>query len=70
MAIDSLFDRGDRRDWEEFASVIRHDRQVAKDALHMARNHANVGSAKLAEVLVRHFYGPEDNAASLDREAE
>ncbi len=57
MAIDSLFERGDKRDWQEFASVLRDDKSVARDALFMCDHHANIESAALARVLIRHFYG-------------
>ncbi|MCC6328060.1 MAG: hypothetical protein IT174_06070 [Acidobacteria bacterium] len=56
-AIDSLFDRGMRADWEEFASALREDKQLALDTLYMCEHHSNTGSAALAEVLLRHFYG-------------
>lgn len=56
-AIDSLFDRGVRADWEEFAAALRDDKKLAIDTLYMCERHSNTGSARLAEVLVRHFYG-------------
>lgn len=57
MAIDSLFDRGKPEDWKEFASALKHDRQIALDAIYMSKHHAERGAAELAHVLVRHFYG-------------
>ncbi len=59
MAIDSLFDRGIRRDWEEFVSAMRKDKRLAKDTLFMCDHHQNIESANLARVLVRHFYGAD-----------
>lgn len=59
MAIDSLFERGTRSDWEEFVSAMRKDERLAKDTLYMCGHHSNLESATLARVLVNHFYGSE-----------
>lgn len=59
MAIDSLFERGVRRDWEEFVSVMRSDRKLAEDTLITCRYHSNKESAELAKVLIRHFHGDD-----------
>lgn len=56
MAIDSLFERGTRPDWEEFVSIMRNDKRLAEDALYMCAHHSNIESAKLAKVMIRHFY--------------
>lgn len=56
MAIDSLFERGTRSDWNEFVSVMRKNKSLAKDTLYMCEHHKNVESANLARVLVSHFY--------------
>ena len=61
MAIDSLFERGTRPDWEEFVSAMRKDPGLAKDTLDMCNHHSNIESATLARVLVRHFYGSREN---------
>ena len=62
MAIDSRFDRGKPEDWKEFASALKHDRQIALDAVYMSNHHVERGAAELALVLVRHFYGNGDLA--------
>ena len=65
MAIDSLFERGTRLDWLEFVTVMKHDLRLAKDTLYMCDHHANVESAALARVLVKHFYD-EDSDMGLE----
>lgn len=59
MAIDSLFERGVRHDWQEFASALRNDKRIAEDTLFMCDHHANIESAALAKVLILHFYGKD-----------
>lgn len=59
MAIDSLFERGVRGDWEEFVAALRRDPQLARDTLKMCEHHANFESANLARVLIRHIYHSE-----------
>lgn len=59
MAIASLFERGERHDWEEFANVLRIDSDLARNTLVVCEWHEDVESAALAKVLVRHFYGHE-----------
>lgn len=61
MAIDSLFERGTRPDWEEFVSAMRKDKQLARETLYMCDHHQNIESANLARVLVNHFYGTDDD---------
>lgn len=61
MAIDSLFDRGTRPHWEEFAQAMRNDKRLAEDTLYMCDHHQNIESANLARVLVTHFYGTDED---------
>ena len=61
MAIDSLFERGTRHDWEEFVSAMRKDERIAKDTLYICDHHSNIESAALARVLVRHLYGTDED---------
>ena len=56
MAIDSLFDRGKLRDWQEFAHALKGDATLARETLVMAGRHAEQGAAELARVLVEHFH--------------
>ncbi len=59
MAIASLFERGERHDWQEFADLLRKDSDLARNTLAVCEWHEDLESAALAKVLIRHFYGPE-----------
>ena len=56
QAIDSLFERGARADWEEFSKVLRTDKLLAERTLAVCEYHQNIESATLAKVLVNHFF--------------
>lgn len=60
-AIDSLFERGIRPDWEEFSRALGHDKLLARETLLVCDYHQNTESAALARTLVNHFYGLEDD---------
>ena len=55
MAVESLFDRGEMADWQEFGFALAQDEQIAVSALRLARNHEDRGSAALARILVKRF---------------
>jgi hypothetical protein len=56
MAIDSLFTRGELKDWREFAESMAKDANVAQAALGVAGYHEDRGSAALARILVQRFH--------------
>jgi hypothetical protein len=60
-AIDSLFDRGIRKDWEEFGRALGDDERLARETLLVCEYHQNAESAALARVLVQHLYGTDDD---------
>ena len=60
-AIDSLFERGVRQDWEEFSLALSRDEPLARETLVVCKYHKNAESAALARVLVNHFYGSDNN---------
>lgn len=55
MAIDSLYSRGELKDWRDFAEVLAQDANVAVAALRIAERHEDRGSAALARILVQRF---------------
>lgn len=55
-AIDSLFERGIRSDWEEFSRDLRNDERLARETLRVCEYHQNPESATLAKTLVNHFF--------------
>lgn len=59
MAIDSLFEDGVLPDWKEFFIALQKDKTLARETLFVCEYHSNIESAKLAEVLVLHFYGSD-----------
>jgi hypothetical protein len=61
MAIDSLFEDGILSDWKEFFIALRKDEMLARETLSVCKYHTNVESAALAKVLVRHFYGSDED---------
>lgn len=61
MAIASLFERGERPDWEEFAAALRADRELAHATMHVCEWHPDLESGALAKVLIRHLYGLDEN---------
>ena len=55
-AIDSLFERGIRPDWEEFSRVLRQDERLARETVYVCEYHQNIESATLAKILVENFF--------------
>jgi|GEM_PF-1614583 len=56
MAVESLFDRGDMADWQEFTKAPAKSKDVARYALTMSEAHEDEGSAALARILVMRFH--------------
>ncbi len=61
MAIDSLFDDGTLPDWKEFFAALENDETLALEPLAVCGYHQNLESAALAKVLIRHFYGSDED---------
>lgn len=61
MAIGSLFEDGVLSDWKEFAALLRKDPKLARRTLSVCDYHEDVESAALAKVLIRHFYGSDED---------
>lgn len=60
-AIDSLFERGTRNDWEAFGRALGRDEKLARETLLVCKYHQNAESAALARVLVELLFGPNDD---------
>jgi hypothetical protein len=56
MAVESLFDRGEMPDWQEFGRALAKDRNLGLIALMLAERHEDRGSAALARILVERFH--------------
>jgi len=56
MAVESLFDRGEMADWQEFTKALAKSKDVARYALTISEGHEDEGSAALARILVERFH--------------
>ena len=56
MTIDSLFDRGEMPDWQEFGTALANDAELALTTLNVAQRHEDRGSAALARILIKRFH--------------
>ena len=52
MAVESLFDRGELADWQDFVRAMRQNPELGRTALRLAAGHEDGGSAALARLLV------------------
>lgn len=59
MAIASLFERGERHDWEEFAVALRADPELAHSTMNVCEWHPDLESGALAKALIRYIYGKD-----------
>ena len=59
MAIASLFERGERHDWEEFVDALRNNKKLADETLVVCSFHEDIESANLARVLVASLHGED-----------
>lgn len=56
MAIASLFERGKRPDWKEFAVALRTDPELIHKTMKVCEWHPDLESAALAKALIRLVY--------------
>lgn len=56
MAIESLFDRGDLKDWREFAAALRRDTSLADWVLAVCGTREADGAEEIARTLIELFH--------------